>query len=157
MVALNFDTRTKEFENATQDMDFAPLPDGEYTALIIKSELKTTKNNEEFLQLTWKVLEGEYANRHLFDAFFLYNPDRPKQLAFNRRRLNFVAVACGVEKFTDTVELHQKPCRLTVKKEEYNGKERNTITKYQPLKPVTKTQPQAAQQQDDTFDGDLSF
>ena len=157
MVMLNLNTRDAEFANASQDSDFPPLPDGEYIAQIVNSEKRTLKSGSETLVFTWLVIDGEYRNRKIFENLYIYDPTRPKQLAFNKQKLFFITKACGRDSINDTVELHNKPCRITVRQHEYNGKTRNEISAYRPITRITETQPQAASQKTDTFDGDMPF
>ena len=157
MVQLNFDTRDKAFAGATLDREFTLLPDGEYIAQIISTEKKQTRSGEDYLQISWQIIDGPHTRRQLFDSLYIYSPEKVKQLEFHRQRLFFITRACGLERISDTSELHHKPCRLTVRHDEYNGRTRNVISKYQPVTRITETQPQAAQQKADTFDGDLPF
>ena len=157
MVQLNLNTHDHEFDGAVQGGGFTPLPDGEYIAQITASERRTLKSGTETLALTWQIIDGEYTSRKVFEDLFIYDPTRPKQLAFNRQKIFFITKACGRDQISDTVELHNKPCRITVRRREYNGRVSNEISAYRPIERITETQPQPAQQKADTFDGDVPF
>lgn len=157
MVMLNFDTRAPEFANATQDGDFEPIKEGEYIAQIIKSEKKQTRAGSDALHLTWQIIDGEYKNRQLWEQLYLYDPSRPKQLSFNRNKLFHILAACGKEQISDTGELHNRPVRITVKIDEYNGRVRNIITRYVSTAPITAAQPQAQQTRTETVADDVPF
>lgn len=150
MVAINLNTHDPEFLNASQDRDFTPLPDGEYTAQIIRSGKRTLKTGAETLEITWEILDGQFRKRQIFQYLNIYDPTRPKQLAFHRQKIFFMTKACGLESITDTVELHNKPCRITVRQDEYNGRVRNEIVAYKPIDHVVEIQPQAGSNREES-------
>ena len=56
--------------------ELEPIPTGKYVAVITDSEMKPTKSGSgNYLQLTFQVIEGEYANRLLWVRLNLENPN----------------------------------------------------------------------------------
>lgn len=57
------------------DSGFEVLPAGIYTVKVTAGEMKKTKKgNGEYLQVEMTVVEGEHADRKIFDRFNLVNP-----------------------------------------------------------------------------------
>ena len=81
----NVATQTKE--------SFEPIPAGQYLAMCIQSEIRTSKNGTDYLFVKLVLSVPEYQNRTLASFFFLWNDDNAKALA------NFKALrdACGLD------------------------------------------------------------
>jgi hypothetical protein len=95
--------------------DYTPLPSGNYTAMVVQSEFKETKaKTGHYLQLRWKVIEGEFKDRLIFDNLNLDNPN-PVAVEIARKRLNTICKAAGKVGVEDSEELHGIPVDLTVK------------------------------------------
>lgn len=98
-----------------EDNPFAPIPADWYTGEIIKSELKDTKDGTgKYLALTFKVLEGDHANRLIFTNLNLVNKsDVAVKIA--RSDLKAICGAVGLEgELEDTVDLHNQPMKIKV-------------------------------------------
>lgn len=94
---------------------FEPIPAGKYTAAIVESETKPTKNGAgSYLQLTFQVLEGEYKGRLLWARLNLENPSA-MAVKIARGELSAICRAVGVMTPRDSVELHNIPMQITVK------------------------------------------
>jgi hypothetical protein len=49
--------------------DFELIPPGDYVAQIIEAEIRQPKSGDgHMLALTWKICEGEYENRQVWDT-----------------------------------------------------------------------------------------
>jgi len=71
MSTLNFDANTVE-----PSTGFDPIPAGKYPAVIIESEMKTTKSGTgRYLELTFEVIDGEYHGRKVWARLNLENPN----------------------------------------------------------------------------------
>ena len=95
--------------NAEASQDFAPIPSGEYIAQIVESEMQPTKKNDgEFLELTYSIMDGEFKGRKVWARMNLRNPSEIAQRIGNEQ---FAAVraATGVANPRDSQELHYKP------------------------------------------------
>jgi len=124
---LGFDAQAVEPNN------FDVLPAGEYDAVIVNSEVKTTaKGDGRYIKLQLQILNGSYQNRVLFDNLNLWNPnDKAVQIA--RGTLSSICRAVGVLTPKDTSELHGKPLRIKLKVEksdEYG--DQNRVAGYKP-------------------------
>ncbi len=105
-----FDANTVEPSN-----NMEPIPDGSYVAVITDSEMKPTKSGAgNYLQLVFQIVEGEYANRLLWVRLNLDNPNATA-VDIARRELSAICRSVGVLVPTDSTDLHNLPCRITVK------------------------------------------
>ena len=107
MAAINFDATTVE-PNAS----FDPLPAGWYNANITNSEMKPTKDGSgAYIQLELTILDGEYANRKVFDLLNVQNNSKVAQeIAY--ATLSSICHATGVIQVQDTSQLHGIPMEV---------------------------------------------
>lgn len=72
---------------------FEPIPTGQYLAMCIQSEIRTSKNGTDYLLVKFALAMPEYSDRSLASFFFLWTDDNAKALA------NFKALreACGLD------------------------------------------------------------
>lgn len=110
MSAMNFDANQVQPQT-----DFAPVPAGDYLAMIIDSEMKATKTGRgQYLALTLQVIDGPMANRLLWDRLTLVH-DNPKTVEIAQRALSAICHAVGVLQVTDSAQLHNRPLVVRVK------------------------------------------
>ena len=112
--------------------DFEPIPAGKYQAVIIDSEMKPTKaGTGNYLQLTFQVIEGSYANRLLWARLNLDNPNETAR-KIAQGELSALCRAVGVLASNDSVELHNLPVVIHVrcKKRSDTGEITNEIKGY---------------------------
>ncbi len=123
---------------------FDPIPAGQYTAMIIASEEKTSKQGNKFLSLEFEVLDGQYKGRKLWVNLNLGHPN-PETVKFARAELASICKAVGVLKPQDSVQLHNLPMLITVKcvNRKDTGELQNRIKGYA-LKAAAGSQPQQA-------------
>jgi hypothetical protein len=118
MSSLNF--------NATEvapSTGFAPLPAGDFKVVILESAIKpTSKQTGTFLELELQVIEGQYANRKLWQRITYTNPSEKAQ-SIGRAQLSALCRAVGVMTPQDTSELHNRPFVVTVGHEARKDKE----------------------------------
>ena len=122
-----------------------PVPPGTYTAQIEASEVTaTSKNTGDILKLQWRILEGEHENRVVFDNVNLRNVNETAQ-KIGQSQLASIRKALGVGAVKNSEELHNIPCKITVKirppKDGYEAS--NSISKYESLN-ATATPPAPA-------------
>ena len=106
------------FDAATVDpaTDFEPLPAGKYLAVITDSEMKPTKaGTGHYLQMTFQVIDGPFKNRLLWSRLNLDNPNR-QAVQIAQGELSAICRAVGVLQPKDSVELHNLPLQITVKR-----------------------------------------
>jgi hypothetical protein len=118
--------------NVEPSDELDPLPAGKYIAVITDSEMKPTKSGSgNYLQLTFQIVEGEYANRLLWVRLNLDNPNATA-VEIARRELSAICRSVGVLVPTDSVDLHNLPCciHVRVKKRSDTGELQNEIKGY---------------------------
>ncbi len=65
------DTIKSAWQNTDAAEDFVPLPAGEYVAHIVNGELFNAKTGTSGYKLTFKVIEGEHADRRFWHEVWL--------------------------------------------------------------------------------------
>lgn len=122
-----FDANTVE---PSDELD--PIPAGKYVAVIVDSEMKPTKSGGgSYLQLTFQIVEGEYANRLFWVRLNLDNPNATA-VEIARRELSAICRSVGVLVPTDSTDLHNLPCviHVRVKRRNDTGELQNEIKGY---------------------------
>lgn len=113
--------------------DFAPIPAGDYTAMIIDSQMKPTKTGRgQYLELTLQVIDGQFANRMIWDRLTLVH-DNPKTVEIAQRQLSAICHAVGVLQVQDSAQLHNLPMVVRLKyidDQQYGAK--NEVASYKP-------------------------
>lgn len=88
---------------------------GNYLCSIVSSDMLDTSNNSgQYLKLEFVVLEGQYANRHLWSNLNLINSN-PQTVEIAQRDLSAICHATGQMMVSDSEQLHNKPMIVTVK------------------------------------------
>lgn len=109
MANLNFNAQTVEPQAA-----FDPLPAGWYQMQIVESELKPTSNGEgQYLQLKLQVINGEHANRVVFERLNIVNRN-PTAQEIAYRTLSSICHATNVIQVEDSQQLHGIPMEVKV-------------------------------------------
>ena len=94
--------------------DFSAIPAGEYLAQIVDSDMKPTKKNDgQYAELTFEVMEGEFKGRRVWARLNLDNPS-VKAVEIAQRDLSAICRAVGKLQIRDTQELHYKPMVIRV-------------------------------------------
>jgi hypothetical protein len=128
--------------------DFEPIPAGKYVAVITDSEMKPTKSgNGSYLQLTFQVLEGQYANRLLWARLNLDNANATAR-KIAQGELSSICRAVGVLAPNDSVDLHNLPLLIHVrcKKRSDTDELTNEIKGYSKKESPAAPQPAATAQ-----------
>ena len=146
MALLNLNFTQQEVASAQSDNYGAPIPAGNYTAEITRSEVKQTKDGRgSYLSLSFKIIEGEFAGRLIFQNITLTNANATAQ-TIGREQMAQLAGACGILSLQDSEQLHGIPVgiRVAVETDKTGQYEpRNTIKKFFPLgSPMHNTAPQ---------------
>ncbi len=118
--------------NVEPSDELEPIPAGKYIAVITDSEMKPTKaDSGNYLQLTFQIVEGEYANRLLWVRLNLDNPNATA-VEIARRELSAICRSVGVLVPTDSADLHNLPCciHVRVKRRNDTGELQNEIKGY---------------------------
>lgn len=142
MVALPQQYNTADLPDSA---DVVHIPDGNYKAVIVNSELKETSNRQgQYLALTVVITEGQYANTEFIERLNIINQNETAvQIAY--KTLARISEAVGMTTTpSDSNELHNKPLIIGVGTEEgkpwtdkdgveREGKDKSVIKKYMPL------------------------
>jgi hypothetical protein len=118
---------------------FEPIPAGNYTVIIDNTEVKPTKKGGVGINLTYKVVEGSYKNRLIFDWLNYECPSSEIAQKIGRGDLKKICEAVGKPVIDDPSELKYKPFGISVKvvKDDYKDdgsfkNERNSILAMKP-------------------------
>ena len=114
-----------DFRTIEDAQDFTPLPDGKYVCRLDTVEEAATQHGDEMWKLRFKVADGPYQDRLLFD-----------NLVFSEAALKRVKLICarlGLD-VSGTLDLTPdlligRTCTLTVETEEYEDQEGNVKTR----------------------------
>jgi hypothetical protein len=122
------------------------IPDGQYTAIIVSSEFKPTKDSQgQYLALKVVITQGQYANTEFTERLNLVNKSADAvNIAY--KTLARISEAVGMTTTpSDSTQLHNKPFLLDVGTEAGKMKEndpavkwpdKSVIKKYHPLPAV---------------------
>jgi hypothetical protein len=130
------------YDPADEPNKWEPLPNGKYLAMIVESAMKPTKERDgEYLELRFKVLEGEYKDRVLFARLNLKNKN-PQAVMIARGELAAIREATGVRNPKDSIDLHNLPIiiRVACRKRDDTGELTNEIKGYEPKSSAVPTQ-----------------
>lgn len=114
---------------------FDPLPAGWYSVVITGSDTFVTKGGTECLKLEMSVLDGEYADRRVFENLNLWH-NKPDAVRIAQSQLASICTAIGKLRISDTEELHGHPFQIRVVTEETEKYgPQNRIRSYRALDP----------------------
>jgi hypothetical protein len=97
------------FDSATAADDFKPLPKGTYVAVAIEGGFTEAKTGTRGYKVTFKVLEGEFANRRLWRTWHL----TPAAMAHTKRDLAKFGITSG-DKLRQALPPDRFVCKVTV-------------------------------------------
>ena len=110
MATLNFNAHEVE-----PSVAFEPIPAGKYNAVIIDSEMKSTKSgNGNYLELTFEIIDGEYKDRKVWARLNINNPSAQAQ-KIAQSELSALCRAVNIMEPKDSVDLHNLPLEINVK------------------------------------------
>lgn len=93
------------------------IPEGEYKAVIINSEMKDTSKGGQALNLKFVITQGQYMNTELTERLNLIN-DNAAAVKIAAATLARIAKAAGLAALPqDSIALHNKPMVIKVKTE----------------------------------------
>jgi hypothetical protein len=141
MAQLNFDARTVVPDTGQQD----PVPAGWYKVVIDKSEMKPTKDGTGMrLELAFKVIDGQFTNRKIFEGLNLQNAN-PQAQEIAYKQLSAIAHAVNVLVVEDSTQLHNIPLQVKVKIKPAAGQydAGNSIVSYKNINEVVTATPVA--------------
>ena len=133
MTSFAFDVSSAP-EAAPTTNKYAPIPAGDYKAIITESEMKPTRaGTGQYLQLVWEIIDGPHTDRKIWDRLNLVNPN-PTAVSIAQQDLASICRAVGVDKISDTEELHYKEVivTVTIRKGDNGYEDSNEIKAYAP-------------------------
>ena len=120
---------------------------GEYTAIIVESERKPTKNGTgSFLELKLQICDqGKFQNRNVFARLNLWNASQTAQ-QIGRAEFSAICRAVNVPSPRNSEELHNKPLTVVIKTEKRadTGDLANVVKGFKPRKAPTLQQTSVA-------------
>ena len=121
------------FSFDTSDIDSGLIPDGEVVKVSVVESDIAERDWGLRMPVTVEGLEGKWQGTRIMDGYNLKHHNSKVQ-AIGQKQLKRLCQAVGVERFSDTHELHGKPFMMTVKIEPAKGDfdERNKFGKMEP-------------------------
>lgn len=101
------------------ERSFEPIPAGTYVLQVIESKIEDTKSGTgQMLTLTLEIVDGEYANRRIWDRLNIRNQN-PDAQRIAQQSLRSLCMALGITELTDSEELHFKPfeAKITIQQD----------------------------------------
>jgi hypothetical protein len=133
-----------------ESVDLSAMPDGEYQAMIVDSEIKATRDNSnQYLALTFQITEGPFEGRFVWHNLNLWSHnDTAKRIS--QGQLTAICEAIGYNGIVNDSEvLHNRIMAIKVKYVPPKGdfKEKNEIKSFKALAGGQAAQPAPQQQQ----------
>jgi Protein of unknown function (DUF669) len=128
----------ENFDPESQDGNsWELLPVGEYVAQIVEASVMQPKNLDGYyVALTWKISEGEYEGRQVWQRITYIHSSEQAQ-TIGRKTLKDLCTALGVNEHVEDVELFLfKPAKIKVGIEkDQNGQydDKNVVKRIMPL------------------------
>lgn len=145
-------------DNLAKADEFPLIPEGNYNVIVSKTDYTTKDSGRESIDLTLKVLDGQYANRNLFLSVVMAMPEgkdaeseerRKTALNIGEKTLHQILSFSGISAITDTDELLNKmfSVKVVITPEKNGFPARNDVRKIMEYKgnvaPVASPRPQA--------------
>lgn len=136
-----------DVEEWGEGYDNSPVPSGVYPVLIEKASQDTSKNGTTYLNFTYRITDGQYKKRCLFDRFFIYSANNKVA----KERLKSLLKAAGLtfnvtgflledllqREFMCTVKLQAKKAEYAA----FEGETENVINGYKAIVGKKKAAP----------------
>ena len=121
------------------------IPQGQYQAVIVESELKpTSKGDGQFLAMKVVITQGQHQNTEFIERLNIINPN-PIAVEIAYKTLARISEALGMSQTpTDSNQLHNRPLMIQIETEagkpytdnngeQREGKDKSIIKKYLPM------------------------
>jgi hypothetical protein len=142
MALLHFDARTVAPDQGTPE----PIPAGWYKVVMDSSEMVPTKDGVGMrLTLVFKIIDGQYTNRKIFEGLNLKNAS-PVAQEIAYKQLSAICHATGVLVAEDSAQLHNIPLQIKVKLKAATGAydAKNEVAGYKHINEVVSNTPAVA-------------
>jgi hypothetical protein len=126
------------FNPETQEgTSFELIPSGDYVAQIIEADIRQPKSGDgHMLALTWKICEGEYEGRQVWETL-CYQHSNPQTQDIARKKLKDLCVAFGItDQVSDPESFLFKPAkvRIGIQSDKYGQfDDKNFVKRVSPL------------------------
>ena len=111
MAQLNLNT-----DNIPVADRYGPVPEGDYRMIVEATDIKQNKaGNGSYLEAILVVIEGEYKGRKVWSRMTITHDTSEKAVAFGKRMVGDLSLACGKRSIQDTQELHGIPIKVALK------------------------------------------
>lgn len=141
-------SRSINREELAKPDEFSVLPKGKYNCMVSGTDLKVSENGKEQIELKFKVMDGEYANRVITSYITQNQPlnenideetaKKNKRIAeeIGQKALNSLMMATDVTVLEDTDDFLNKQVvvELKVRPATENFAERNEVVRYSEYK-----------------------
>ena len=113
--------------------NYDPIPDGEHTCIVNSSAWKDSASGGNYLEIEFSIFGGQFEGRMIWDRLNLVNPN-PTAVSIAQQDLASICRAVGVDKISDTEELHYKEVivTVTIRKGDNGYEDSNEIKAYAP-------------------------
>jgi hypothetical protein len=105
---------------------FDPLPEGDYIVKVTNVTEKVSQSGNDLLNMEYTVVAGDDDGRRVFDNFVLTE----KSLWRFKQFLTTVGIKAVGKESIDTNDIIGKVLMISVGIDEYNGVERNKVSKF---------------------------
>ena len=114
--------------DSTTEQSFEPIPAGTYDITVDGCDEKISANGNEYLAVTFKVADGNYRDRLIWDQFNLKHPDTNTR-EISERRIRTLFGACGfkVAGHTDRLIGETLRARVSIRPESDKYPAKNVI------------------------------
>lgn len=94
---------------------FTPIPEGIYRVKVEKQkEVENNAKTAKGINISYKILEGEFAGRLVFDSFYLSHPNSAFEKG-QRNKFNGLLEAVKVDCLNSLFDINAKPLTIKVK------------------------------------------
>ena len=123
---------------------FDLIPAGSYVAEIIETEIAQPKSGDgHMLKLTWKISEGDYEGRQLWQTL-CYQHSNAQTEAIARRSLKDLCVALDIGEQVSNPEIFKfKPARIRISVESDKSGQYDDQNRVRRVKPLTDSDGEA--------------
>ena len=149
MATINFDPSkyvTKEdVKSASEDTGekYGPIKPGWYHVVAIGDEMKTTqKGDGEYLSVQFEIVDegNEFEGRYVWANFMFEHPSE-KAVEYSFKSYAMFCVSAGFNQpVSESHVLWNRPVRVRIVNEEWNGKTNNKIVSYRAANMTAPTQ-----------------
>lgn len=114
--------------NVAPDEGRDPIPAGEYLAMIVDSDMKSTKDGRgQYLELVHQIVDGPFKGRKVWARLNLVNSNQ-QTATIAQAHLSAITHALGLQDtpISDSQHLHNRPLVIRVTFEKADGQKRTS-------------------------------